>query len=123
MPGALFVLRISFARLVSKSLTYIEEFLVAGIAMRDVFPIGVVYETIECCGAFREGPNDFQAWTAVAGGVRIVLQNRALDVRLYAIPALFRGFRSIHRGPLCHEREFHVQRNLFVRGAATYSAG
>ena len=117
------MLRISLPRLSSKSLTYIEEFLVAGRAMRDVFPIGVVYETIECCGSFREGPDDFQAWAAFAGGVRIVLQNRALDVRLYAIPALFRGFRSIHRGPLCHEREFHVQRNLFLRGAATYSAG
>jgi len=110
-------------RLSSKSLTNIEEFLVAGRAMRHVFPIGVVYETIECCGSFCEGPDDFQSWAAFAGGVRIVLQNRALDVRLYAIPALFRGFRSIHRGPLCHEREFHVQRNLFVREAATYSAG
>lgn len=80
--------------------------------MRHVFPIGVVYETIECCGSFCEGPDDFQSWAAFAGGVRIVLQNRALDVRLYAIPALFRGFRSIHRGPLCHEREFHVQRKF-----------
>jgi hypothetical protein len=91
--------------------------------MRHVLPIGIVYETIERCGSFSEGPDDFQAGAAFTSGVRIVLQNRALDVRLYAIPALFRGFRSIHRGPLCHEREFHVQRFLFLRGTATYSAG
>ena len=91
--------------------------------MGHVLPVGVVYEAIECCGSFCEGPDDFQAGTAFTSGVRIVLQNRALDVRLYAIPALFRGFRSIHRGPLCHEREFHVQRFLFLRGTATYSAG
>ena len=90
--------------------------------MGDVLPIGVVYETIECCGSFCQGPDDFQAWAVFAGGVRIVIQNRALDVRLYAIPALFRGFRSIHSGPLCHERESHVQRFLFQRGAASYSA-
>ena len=91
--------------------------------MRYVLPIGFVYETIECCGSFCEGPDDVQSGAAFAGRVRIVLKNRALDVRLYAIPALFRGFRSIHRGPLCHEPEFHVQRNLFVRRAATFSAG
>ena len=91
--------------------------------MRHVLPIGIVYKTIERCGSFSEGPDDLQAGAAFASGVRIVLQNRALDVRLYAIPALFRGFRSIHRGPLCHEREFHVERFLFLRGAATYSAG
>ena len=91
--------------------------------MRHVLPIGIVYETIEHCGSFSEGPDDFQAGAAFTSGVRIVLQNRALDVRLYAIPALFRGFRFIHRGSLCHEREFHVQRFLFLGGTATYSAG
>ena len=74
--------------------------------MRHVLPSGVVHETLECRGSLREGPDRFQAWAAVAGGVRIILQDRALDVRLYAIPALFWGFRSVHRGPLCHERGF-----------------
>lgn len=55
--------------------------------MRNVLPIGAVYGTIECRGSFCEGFDDFRAWAAFAGGVRIVLQNRALDVRLYAIPA------------------------------------
>lgn len=91
--------------------------------MRHVLPIGIVDETIECRSPFCEGSDHFQAWAAFAGGVRIVLQNRALDVRLYAIPALFRGFRSIHRGPLCHEREHHVQQLLFLRVTANYSAG
>lgn len=91
--------------------------------MRHVLPIGVVHETIECRGSFCERLDHFQAWAAFASGIRVVLQNRALDVRLYAIPALFRGFRSIHRGPLCHEREHHVLRFLFSRVPATYSAG
>ena len=91
--------------------------------MRHVLPVGVVYETVECCGSSCEGLDDFQSWAAFARGVRIVLQNGALNVRLYAIPALFRSFRSIHSGSLCHERKLHVHRFLLRRAASTYSAG
>lgn len=41
--------------------------------MGDVLPVGVVYETVECCGSFCEGLDDFQAWAALARGVRVVL--------------------------------------------------
>jgi hypothetical protein len=101
------------ARFVSQSLTGVEEFLIAGRAVRDVFPGCVVYKALERSRTLCQSSDRFETRTTLTCGVWIVFQNGTLNVRLYAIPALFRGFRPIHRGSLCHERGFHVHRFLF----------
>ena len=77
--------------------------------MGDVLPVGVVHEPVKGRRSLRQGSNHCCAWTALTGGIRVIVEDGTLHIRLYSVPALLGCFRLAHSKSLWHESECNAQ--------------